>query len=279
MKKYFKKLLMRFFWFFSKSTRIHSINRMLIELNYNNLINNKKYSDEKNLINYGFKVYSQADEDGIINEIFNRIPATSKTFVELGVQDGDECNTLFLLKSGWKGLWVDMSSNLDNINKNFSMYLDKKLKFEKKKITINNLNQILENNKEFLGDNVDLLSIDLSRNTFHILKNLKFYNPNVIVTEYNAKLRDKIEWECEYDENDTWDGSDNFGASLKSFEKILEKNGYSLVCCNITGVNAFFVKKELLNDKFLDNFSSEFHYEPLRMWLIKKYENELKVSI
>ena len=49
--------------------------------------------------------------------------------------------------------------------------------------------------------------------------------------------------------------------------------------CNITGINAFFVKKDLVNEKFIDNFSSEFHYEPLRLWLIKKYENELKVSI
>ena len=47
-----------------------SINRMLVELNYFNLINNKRYNDKKNLINYGFKVYSQADEDGIINENF-----------------------------------------------------------------------------------------------------------------------------------------------------------------------------------------------------------------
>ena len=105
------------------------------------------------------------------------------------------------------------------------------------------------------------------------------YKPNVIVTEYNAKLRDKIEWISEYDENDVWNGSDDFGASLKSFQKLLEEKGYNLVGCNITGVNAFFVKKELINEKFIENFSSEFHYEPLRLWLIKKYENELKVSV
>ena len=270
---------MKFFWFFAKSTRIHSINRMLVELNYFNILNNKKYDDQKNLINYGYKVYSQADEDGIINEILNRISVTAKTFVELGVQEGEECNTLFLLKSGWKGLWVDMSSNVNILNKKFSKYMNNKLKFKKKKITANNLNTILEDHKDFLGECVDLLSIDLSKNTYHILKNLKFYKPNIIVTEYNAKLRDKIQWESEYDENDVWEGTDDFGASLKSFQIMLEDKGYKLVGCNITGVNAFFVKKELVNEKFLNNFSSEFHYEPLRMWLIKKYENELKISI
>ena len=37
----------------------------------------------KKLINYGFKVYSQADEDGIINEILNRISNTSKLLLNL----------------------------------------------------------------------------------------------------------------------------------------------------------------------------------------------------
>ena len=83
----------------------------------------------------------------------------------------------------------------------------------------------------------------------------------------------------QYDEDDVWHGTDDFGASLKSFQKMLGNKGYHLVGCNITGANAFFVKKELINEKFLNNFSSEFHYEPLRIWLIKKYENELKVSI
>ena len=279
MKKYFKSFLIRCLWFISKSTRIHSINRMLVEINYNNLIKDKRYIDSRNLINYGFKVYSQADEDGIIDEILNRISFSSKTFIELGVQNGKECNTLYLLKSGWKGLWVDMSTNLDSFNKEFSKYLNKNLIFEKSRITTNNINSIIEKNKIFLGDTIDVLSIDLSKNTFHILEQLDIYSPRVIVTEYNAKLRDKLEWKCDYNDNGDWEGNDNFGASLKSFQIMLEKKGYNLVGCNITGTNAFFVKKDLINDKFINNFSSEFHYEPLRLWLIKKYENEFKVFI
>jgi len=279
MKKYIKSILINFFWFVSKSMRIHSINRMLVEKNYSELIKKKKYSDEKNLINYGFKVYSQADEDGIINEILNRIDVTKKTFIELGVQDGKECNTLYLLKSGWKGLWVDDSTNLNEFDKSFSKFLKKNLIFEKKRVTKNNINSLIEKNKNFLGETIDVLSIDLSKNTYHILESIEACEPKLIITEYNAKLRDKIEWECQYDEQGDWDGSDNFGASLKSFENMLSKKGYSLVGCNITGVNAFFIRKDLINEKFINNFSSEFHYEPLRLWLIKKYENEFKVFI
>jgi len=34
------------------------------------LFSDRKYSDRKRLEGYGFKVYSQSDEDGIIQEIF-----------------------------------------------------------------------------------------------------------------------------------------------------------------------------------------------------------------
>lgn len=45
------------------------------------------------LIRYGWKAYSQNDEDGIIDEIFARIGPGGRRFVEFGVQHGLECNT------------------------------------------------------------------------------------------------------------------------------------------------------------------------------------------
>ena len=58
---------------------------------------------------YGFKVYSQNDEDGIISEIFSRIGTTDKRFIEFGVENGLECNTHYLLLKGWSGLWLEGS--------------------------------------------------------------------------------------------------------------------------------------------------------------------------
>ena len=41
------------------------------------IIKKKEFKrDKKNLIPYGFKVFSQSDEDGILNEIFKRIGTT-----------------------------------------------------------------------------------------------------------------------------------------------------------------------------------------------------------
>ena len=63
----------------------------------NEILEQPRYKDDKRLLKYGFKAYSQCDEDGIIQEIFQRIGVTNKTFLEIGVGDGLENNTLFLL--------------------------------------------------------------------------------------------------------------------------------------------------------------------------------------
>jgi hypothetical protein len=59
---------------------------------------------------FGYKVYSQNEEDGIIAEIYRRIGEGEKTFVEFGVEEGLENNTHFLLHKGWRGLWLEGST-------------------------------------------------------------------------------------------------------------------------------------------------------------------------
>src|ERR1700750_209690 len=54
-------------------------------------------ADPKRLLRYGFKMYSQCDEDGIIQEIFRRIGPSDRRFVEFGVETGVQCNTVKLL--------------------------------------------------------------------------------------------------------------------------------------------------------------------------------------
>ncbi len=66
-----------------------------------------RYSDARRLVRHEHQVWSQGGEDGIVNEIFRRIGVAGRTFIEFGVGDGLENNTLNLLAQGWSGCWIE----------------------------------------------------------------------------------------------------------------------------------------------------------------------------
>jgi hypothetical protein len=241
-----------------------------------NVFNNPQYLDPKKLTRYEYQVYSQHGEDGIIEEIFKRIGITNKFFVEFGVEKGLECNTLFLLVQGWSGCWIDGEEEyIKAITENFLFLIKKKQLFiERAFITAENI-ELLFNSlsvpKEF-----DLLSIDIDRNDYWILDAIKSYSPRVIIIEYNAMFKPPTEFIVKYEPEQIWKGTSHFGASLKSFEKLGLQKGYKLVGCDYTGVNAFFIREDLVNDDFLGPFTAENHYEPPRYFLTRKigYERD-----
>ncbi|MEL6438526.1 MAG: hypothetical protein AAFQ80_04640 [Cyanobacteria bacterium J06621_8] len=227
----------------------------------------KRYQNPKNLIPYGDKIYSQSDEDGIIREIFNRIGVTDQVFVEFGIGNGLENNTLSLLFDNWRGLWIDASSkSVNKIQKYFDQVIKNgQLKIVKSFITKDNINSLIAANIN--SDQVDLLSVDIDGNDYHILDAIGCISPRVIVIEYNAKFTPPTLFCMDYDAKHTWNKDDCFGVSLKFLEINLAKKGYYLVGCNLSGTNAFFVRKDLVSDKFLEPFTAENHYEPSRYYL------------
>lgn len=217
---------------------------------------------------YGYKVYSQNDEDGIINEIFNRVGTTNKKFVEFGIQDGLETNTHYLLFQGWKGLWIEgdagyFQQTLENFRGPIDLGM---LQVKNEFITVHNINAILSDAAIF--GSIDLLSIDIDGNYYHILEAINIIRPRVIIVEYNAKFPPDCEWIMPYDENYIWNGTDQHGASLLSLSLLAEKKGYQLIGTNLSGVNAFFVKKDLVKNLFFEPASTQLLYNPAR-WDIK----------
>lgn len=214
---------------------------------------------------YGYKVFSQNDEDGIIAEIFRRIGTTNKLFVEFGVGEGLECNSHYLLHLGWKGLWIEGDPRpYKNISTNFKNLTTKEtLKIVNDYVTVDNINDILiENNIE---GNIDLLSIDIDGNDYHIFEAITCIDPRVIIIEYNAKFPPDCDWVMPYDETYIWDGSDKQGASLSALTKLANRKGYQLIGTNYNGVNAFYVRLDLIKDKmFASPARPEKLYNPRR---------------
>lgn len=236
----------------------------------NHLYNNPKYKQSKRLNRHEYKVFSQYGEDGIIQEIFDRIGTTNKYFIEFGVESGMECNSTNLLYKGWQGLWIEGSADFSaQIKTSFSDLIGKgQLTLKNQFITAENIESIFK--AANVPAELDLLSIDIDYNDYYVWKAITNYNPRVVILEYNGIFRPDTHFVVDYNATRTWDGSTHFGASLLAYQQLAEEKGYSLVGCSYAGINAFFVRKDLLGDKFEAPYTAENHYEPVRYFLTTK---------
>lgn len=246
------------------------------------LYQNKKYTDSKRVTHYEQRVYSVKCEDGIIEEIFNRIGVTNRTFAEFGVSwRGYENNSLYLLLKGWNGLWIEGNPlihskdedatgstlyHFRNVVQAREKYIGEgRLKILNRYVTAENIEQLFDEVK--LSAEFDFLSIDIDGNDYWVWKAIQKYNPRVVCMEYNSILGATASCTVPYDPAWQWDGSYYFGASLAALEKLGREKGYSLVGCDFTGINAYFVRNDLLGDLFEAPYTSANHFEPNRYFL------------
>jgi len=225
----------------------------------------ERYRDPKRLLVYGAQFWSQNYEDGMIAEVFRRIGVTSRTFLEIGTGDGSENNTTVLLSAGWSGWWVEGSPrSCDSIkNRLLGMpALAARLKLKQAFVSPENISSLLAELK--VPREVDLFSLDIDLNTYHIWAALGDFRPRVVIVEYNAGIPPNQAWIRPYDADGEWDLTADQGASLKAYELLGQRLGYSLVGCDLTGINAIFVRSDLVGDNFLQPFTAENHYEPAR---------------
>ena len=186
----------------------------------------------------GRKHFSQADEDGITLEIFRRLGVSKGTFVEFGVGDGLENNSLVLISLGWRGIWIGGEKLAFEIDPKWKTF-----RFLKSWITRNNIVETLNSGLEGF-EQPDFISLDFDGNDLYLVKEIldAGFRPSLFVVEFNGKFPPGAEFSIAYDEQHMWDFEDYFGASLTSFMKIFEPSGYFLAATNsFTGANAFFV--------------------------------------
>jgi hypothetical protein len=232
------------------------------------LLAEPRYAAPGRLERHGRKVYSQSDEDGILEEIFRRIGVASRSFVEFGVQDGKECNTLKLLLEGWRGLWIEAGAeNCGRIRRMLATQIGEgRLELQEAFVTAENIDSLIAAAQVVAAGELDLLSIDIDGNDYHVLRAIRQARPRVIVIEYNAKFSPPMDLVPPYDPDFVWNGSDYMGASLQAIANLAERRGYRLVGTNITGVNAFFVRADLAADRFAEGDAAAL-YNPARYWL------------
>lgn len=207
------------------------------------------------LADAGFKVYSQADEDGILLYIFALVGTTNKQCVEICAGSGRECNTAnLILNHHWSGLLFDGNAAAVAAGRAFyrrhpATYVYPP-RFVNAWITRENVNQLLRENN--VTGEIDLLSLDIDGIDYWLWEAIDAIAPRVVVLEYQDILGPEractVPYRDDFSKHDypTTDGMPNFaGASLPAFVKLGRRKGYRLVGCNVYGYNAFFIRHDV----------------------------------
>jgi hypothetical protein len=196
-----------------------------------------------------FRVFSQWGEDGIIEWILQNLPIEHKTFIEFGVANYREANTRFLIENrNWKGLVMDGSEANIQALRSDNLYWRFDLTAVAKFITRENINSVIEENG-FSGP-LGILSVDIDGNDYWVLESINCVDPGIVICEYNPILGDKypitIPYEPSFSRLAAHSSGLYFGASIAAAKSLMERKGYEFLGSNSNGINAFFVRNDLL---------------------------------
>ncbi|TDU24137.1 hypothetical protein DFR24_4400 [Panacagrimonas perspica] len=199
-----------------------------------------------------FKVFSQWGEDGILQFLIRELCIENRTFIEFGVEDFFESNSRFLLmKDLWKGYVIDGSQrNVERLRRSY-FYWKYPLKSRAAFITRENVADLLD--ESGFDKRVGVMSVDVDGVDYYLLEALAEWRAEVIVVEYNsifgARHAVSVPYSPGFSRSSAHHSNLYWGASLTAFDYLLSGRGYSLVGVNSVGSNAFFVRRELLNER------------------------------
>ena len=260
---------------------MYHVDQIDISVCYSNIKEQIRSTMPDNPASYGWSSFSQCDEDGIIRECLRRIGITSPlnmSFIEVGCSDGLENNSHQLLLDGFSGVWIEGDdSKVNFLNEQLGGLKFNRLLIEHAFVYCDNLSPIIQKSIEFLACNeIDFFSLDVDGNDFYLMPLvLNICKPKLLCVEYNAKFRPPSSLVMSYNSSHSWAGDDYYGASLQAWIDSL--TGYTLVCCNLSGANAFFVRDEFAH--LFTSYNLNELYQPPRYWLANGslgHKNSLK---
>jgi hypothetical protein len=240
------------------------------------------YHDQMN--DFGFRCFSQFEEDGLLLFIFAAIGFRSKKVVEICAGDGTECMaTNLIINHGFEGLLFD--GDRRNVLRGQRFFMDCSDTtlfppiFRQAWITAENVNQLLEENV-FVGD-IDLLSLDIDGNDYWVWKAIEAIRPRVCIFETNPVVPSNLSLTIPYDPKFHYSeqppaGEEFWGVSLRAMNKLCEDKGYRLIGSHRFGFNVMFMRNDVGNgifpkvqiEKIHDNAWTK--YKQDHKWLLVK---------
>lgn len=195
-------------------------------------------------------MYSQYGTDGIIEAVISATGQSTGKFIEIGCGTGIESNCAHLAVSrGWSGCVVDADRRNVRVADGFfkqQLGSQNRVRPIQAFVTSENLNSLLT---DWRGE-VDVLSIDVDGNDFWLWEAMTEVSPRLVIIEYNFRYGRiasmTVSYRPDFDRFQLHESGRFYGASLTAFAKLAGKKGYVLLGCESSGVNAFFLRSDLV---------------------------------
>lgn len=203
----------------------------------------------RELSDAGFKVFSQWDEDGIVEWLVHQNGPMPESFVEFGVEDFREANLRHLLISrNWRGMVIDGSPKNIEVAKRDAISWRHDFTAVASFVTAENINGLISD-AGFSGE-IGILSVDIDGNDYWLWKAIECVNPHFVIVEYNSAFGDlhplTIPYRPDFTRTEAHFSNLYWGASIEGFCALGRERGYTLLGSNRAGSNAFFVRNDRL---------------------------------
>lgn len=139
---------------------------------------------------YNKNIYSQNGEDGIIEELLNRLNIKDGWVCEFGAWDGIYLsNTFNLITKGFKGVFIEGDQNkyidlLETVNKYPNITpINAYVEHDNSQNSLDNLLA-----KTPIPYDFDILSIDIDSYDYQVWESLKNYKPKIVIIEINSSV-------------------------------------------------------------------------------------------
>lgn len=213
------------------------------------IIHSTKISD------YGFRCYSEYEEDGILLYLLSKVGRKEKNVVEMCSGPGYECMAAnLIINHGFKGYLFDGSKiNVFLAKVFFKAFKECKLvrpEITHAWITRDNVNDLLQ--RSGATGEIDVFSLDMDGCDYWIWEAIEIISPRICVFETNDIVPSDLELTIPYNPNFEFSrqghGLKDFrSVSLKAMVNLSRRKGYTMVGANRHGFNIFFVRDDLLD--------------------------------
>lgn len=208
------------------------------------------------------RVYSQNGEDGIIRFLMEHVASPAKTFVEFGFGLRENNCLRLVLQEGYSGLYMDgFEPSVRVFNECARQHGLKGVSASVEYLTIDNINTTIA--KHGFDREVDIYSIDVDGVDYWLWEASTAINPRLVIIECNTSFGPDasvtVPYEASFDRNSKGANGHYHGASISALSKLALRKGYALLGCDSIGANAFFLRRDLLDETLYEISAAEAH--------------------